>query len=384
MVVTVVSDVLGKSNNGVTIAAWNLIRYLQGHGHEVRVVCPDEERKGEPGFYVVPLRSFGPLNPVFKANGVRLAAPDQEILKEAIDGADAVHIMLPFKLGKAAAKYADSQRIPVTAGFHMMAENVTAHIGLKNFRLMNREIYKYIHGFYKYCFAIHYPTRYLRLIYEDVAGPTNGYVISNGVNSCFHPIEVKRSRQFEGKYVIVFTGRYSKEKSHDVLIDGVNQSKYRDKIQLVFAGAGPRRDEIERYSERLPIKPVFRFFSREELVKLLNMADLYVHPAEIEAEGISCLEALSSGLVPIISDSPRSATKEYAIDEKNLFRYNDPADLAAKIDWWLEHPEERAERGREYVAYAADRFDQDACMAAMEGMIEDAVHHIVRHAAKAR
>lgn len=44
MKITMVCDVLGKENNGTTIAAMNLIRYLREHGHEVRVLCCDQDR----------------------------------------------------------------------------------------------------------------------------------------------------------------------------------------------------------------------------------------------------------------------------------------------------------------------------------------------------
>ena len=47
--VAVICDVLGQANNGTTIAALNLIRTLREKRHEVRVVCPDAERAGEPG-----------------------------------------------------------------------------------------------------------------------------------------------------------------------------------------------------------------------------------------------------------------------------------------------------------------------------------------------
>ena len=372
MIITIVTDVLGKENNGTTIAAMNLIRALRSRGHEVRVLCPDETKKDEPGFYIVPIRNLGPLNPMIKANGVQLASVDRKKIREAVDGADVVHVMLPFKLGRTAAKYANEQGIPVTGGFHMLAENFSCHIGMTNFKPVNQLVYKWMPGLYRQCFAIHYPTQFLRDLYEGLNGPTNGYVISNGVNSRFKPTEVKRPKIFQDKFVILYTGRLSREKSHKILIDGVNLSKYRDRIQLVFAGAGPRRQEIERHAKKLPNAPVIRFFSRDDMVKMVNSADLYAHPAEIEAEGISCLEALSAGLVPVISDSPRSATGEYALDEKNLFHYDDPSDLAAKIDWWIEHPEEKAKRSREYVEYASNRFDQEVCMDAMEGMLKDA------------
>ena len=53
MVVTVVCDVLGPENNGTTIAAMNLIRSMKERGHEVRVLCPDRDRKGQEGFFIV-------------------------------------------------------------------------------------------------------------------------------------------------------------------------------------------------------------------------------------------------------------------------------------------------------------------------------------------
>ena len=50
MKIAVVCDVLGEENNGATHAGMNLIRSLIAKGHEVRVVCPDEDRKGQAGY----------------------------------------------------------------------------------------------------------------------------------------------------------------------------------------------------------------------------------------------------------------------------------------------------------------------------------------------
>ena len=76
--------------------------------------------------------------------------------------------------------------------------------------------------------------------------------------------------------------------------------------------------------------------------------------------------------MPVISDSKRSATRNFALDERNLFNCNDPADLARKIDYWLDHPEEREKCSERYLGYTR-RFDRDACMNEMEKMIIDIV-----------
>ena len=371
MNVIMVCDVLGPENNGTTIAAMNLYRHLVKKGHNVRVVCPDKDKEGLDGFYVVSTVNFGPFNEYVRKNGVTLSKPDDGILREAMKGADVVHCMVPFALSRRAAEIAREEGIPVSSGFHAMAENFTCHIHMQNFGPANRITYAEYHKTYKNADAIHYPTQYLRDINEKMYGKTNGYVISNGVNSRFRPKEVVPKEKYAGKTVILFTGRLSREKSHKVLIDAVNLSAHRETVQLVFAGSGPLREKLERYSEKLPNKPEIGFFGRDEMVDLINTAYLYVHPAEIEAEGISCLEAIACGLVPIISDSPRCATQSYAIGENCLFRYNDPSDLAKKIDYWIDHPSERAEMSRRYVEMAGDRFDQEKCMERMEKMLAE-------------
>lgn len=374
MIITIVCDVLGEENNGTTIAAMNLIRSLKQKGNEVRVLCPDQNRKGQPGFFVVPKRSLGPLDPYVAKNGVTLARPDRKIIKSALLGADVVHLMTPFSLCVAAGKMAKRMGLPLTAGFHCQAENFTSHIFLMNSRLANKLVYRVFHrNVFRHCDAIHYPTRFICDVFEREVGPTNHYIISNGVQSAFQKRESVRPEALKGKFVILFTGRFSKEKSHRVLIEAVAKSRNANQIQLIFAGAGPLKDSLMELSRKLlPVQPIFRFFSREELIDVINYADLYVHPAEIEIEAIACLEALTCGLVPVIADSPRCATRHFALSEKNLFRTNDAGDLAAKIDHWLENPTERKGCSEAYLGYAK-QFEHGRCMDRMEDMLRDAI-----------
>lgn len=159
MTITIVCDVLGKENNGTTIAAMNLIRSLQERGHSVRVVCSDPERAGKEGYYVVPRMNLGPLNSYVSKNGVALSRPDRNILNAALEGTDHVHVMIPFPLGTEAAKLARKKDLPLTAGFHCQAENLTGHLFLKDLGLANRLAYQtFYHNLYRYCDLIHYST----------------------------------------------------------------------------------------------------------------------------------------------------------------------------------------------------------------------------------
>lgn len=367
--IAVVCDVLGEENNGTTVAAMNLIRHLKGRGYDVRVVCPDEDRMGQPGYFVVPRLNVGPLNRYVEKVGVTIARADRSVIEDALRDADAVHFMTPFLLSRAALDYAREMRKPVTAGFHCQAENLTSHLFLMNSRAANDLTYKAMHRlFYRYIDVIHYPTQFIRDIFESEVGPTNGRVISNGVSSRFQKSPAEKPPEWAGKFVILFTGRYGKEKSHWVLIDAAKRSRHEKDIQLVFAGEGPLEEEIRARGSDLTNPPVLRFFGREEMLRVINSADLYVHPAEVEIEAIACLEAISCGLVPVIADSPRSATRFFALDEKNLFHFNDPADLAARIDYWIGHPAEKEQCSLAYQGYTR-QFEQGRCMEAMEAMI---------------
>ena len=62
--------------------------------------------------------------------------------------------------------------------------------------------------------------------------------------------------------------------------------------------------------------------------------------------------ARRDGLVPVIADSPRSATPQFALDGRSLFPAGDTDALAERIDWWIEHPDERREMERCYAEHA--------------------------------
>ncbi|MCH5171745.1 MAG: glycosyltransferase [Erysipelotrichales bacterium] len=383
MNVTVVCEVLGEANNGTTIAAMNLINYLTKKGHNVKVVCPDADKRGKENYYIIPVANLGHiLNKVLEMNKIVAAKYDKTTIYDAVKDADIVHIMIPVFIARKTAKLLKSLDIPISAGFHAQAENLTAHLGMKNFHFANHLTYLFYNkNLYKYVDGIHYPTQFIRDYFEkEIKKTTNGYVISNGVNDIYRVRPSVKPKEFEDKFCILFTGRYSKEKSHMVLLKAIEKSKYKDKIQLICAGDGPLKKKLVKYSEKhLTNMPMFNFFTREELLDVINYSDLYCHPAEIEIEAISCLEAICCGLVPVIANSPRCATKAFAIDERSLFKVNDSDDLAQKIDYFIENPDEKEKLKKQYLENST-AFDQEHCMELMEKMLFDLVE---KHKAKA-
>lgn len=296
--------------------------------------------------FVVPNYSFGKLlNAYVNKVGVKIAKPQEDVIRAALEGADLVHVMLPFWLAKKAIEIANEKGLPITAGFHMQAENFTSYIKLNKLKPLNHEVYRFIYKkVYRYVDAIHYPTEFIRNTFEkNIKRKTNGYVISNGVHSYVQRRECEKPEEYADKIVVLTTGRYAREKSQDTLIKAVGYSKHKDKIQLILGGQGVKEKYYKRLAKKLPVAPVFKFYSRTEIIDVLNYSDIYVHPAEVELEGISCLEAIACGKLTIVSDSKLSATRAFAVDGKCVFKKRNARSLAKILDYWIERPDERKE-----------------------------------------
>jgi len=222
------------------------------------------------------------------------------------------------------------------------------------------------------CDAIHYPTAFIRdYVHRFMKGPIP-YTISNGVDmSLFNnKKKTKKPDEYKDKFVIVMSGRLSAEKKQILLLKAVKKCKHQNDIQLIIAGGGPKDKMLKQWAKRHYKKnlPIIKSFQHEDLHNILLSADLYVHTSIIEIEAISCIEALACGLVPIISNSPRSATSKFALLPQSSFTYYSSSDLAHKIDWWIDHPEERQKASQKYAKFA-EQFDINICMDQMEQML---------------
>ena len=132
------------------------------------------------------------------------------------------------------------------------------------------------------------------------------------------------------------------------------------------------QERYEKLGQNLPLKPQFVYVKRDELIRLLSQADLYVHAADMESEAISCIEAFATGLVPIIADSPLSATKQFALDKRSLFKAGDAQDLARAIDYWMDNTEERLRMEKIYQE-SAHKYNIDNSITLFEEMLNEEI-----------
>jgi len=377
MIITIIADIYGEENNGTVATTNRLINGMIARGHKIRLVTTFQGKNTDNlTYYVVKPRNFLFLNKYINKNGAEFASPDKEVLKKAISGSDVVHMLIPFKLSKAAVKITKELKVPHTSAFHTQPENITEHLKLRKVQFLNEMFFKrFKRHLYTHHHFIHCPSNFTKNEIS-VRGYTGDLrVISNGVdNTLFYKNKQQKPENLKDKFVIISCGRFSKEKRHDLIIEAVKLSKYEDKIQLIFTGKGPLKDKLIKHSRQLKNPTIFGFYSRPDLAKTLNYSDLYIHASEVENESIACLEAITCGLVPIISDSKKSASGQFALYETNLFKAGDAKNLAEKIDYWIEHPELKEKVSEEYSKYTK-KFYIDNCLDEMEKFFFDAVEY---------
>lgn len=382
MKILLVIDDYISSNNGTTISCKRFAGELRRQGHEVKVLgtsLPDEPDMFRLEEYHLPI-----VDGLVRANDFHFSKVDMAVIRKAVAWADVVHCMMPFMLTYRTEQVVREMHKPATAAFHIQPENLLSAVRLGKWTLVNSALYAmWRKGIYDKFAFIHCPSEFMRQEMLNHRYKGDIRAISNGISDAFCLQEKRKTKKTEGKIVVTMVGRLAREKRQDVIIRAVRQSKYADRIQIVFAGKGPLEGLYKRLGRRLKNPPMFVYLNRQELLNLLAATDVYVHASDMESEAISCIEAFATGLVPVISDSRKSATKQFAIDDRSLFKAGSPKDLAQKIDYWLDNPEEKKRMEAAYAKQGLD-YTLEASVRKCVQMFEDAIEANRRKPAAAR
>ncbi|WP_271252866.1 glycosyltransferase [Pseudanabaena sp. Chao 1811] len=144
--------------------------------------------------------------------------------------------------------------------------------------------------------------------------------------------------QGDGGYGL-FVGRLSVEKGLGVMLDAWR--KLDNKIPLKILGDGPMSGLVTEAAKEMPEIEWLGRRPLEEVYEIVGKAAFLVFPSEwYETFGRVAIEAFAKG-TPVVA-SNIGAIAELIEHGRNglLFRPSDPTDLAAKINWLLEHPQE--------------------------------------------
>jgi glycosyltransferase involved in cell wall biosynthesis len=168
------------------------------------------------------------------------------------------------------------------------------------------------------------------------------------VDTDFFESEFQRHRppaRSPGPWRIGFSGKLIARKRPLDLISAAADCKSRDSIQLVIAGDGPLRSEMEKKAQRTSVNVEMRGFLNQSEIVAKGYADLdaLVLPSgEYETWGLVVNEAMTGGIPPIVSNLVGCAADLISEGETGyVFRTGDVNALSTTIDHLVERLESR-------------------------------------------
>lgn len=384
--------------NGLSASARRTITLLRERGHDVRVLSSGTAEQAQacnftaPEF-TLPAMRFPLADAIISAQGYAFAKPERKVIKQAVDWADVVHLEEPFGLQARTAHAAKRAGKPALATYHIHPENITATIHLDGLWPLNALLLaSWRRRIYALARVVQCPSDSVHQRLQRWGMGDKLVTISNGVGLApskpaagtkteycapdGRQVETKQTpgeTQPEGEqiYRLLVVGRFSREKDQATILKAMRHSRYASQIQLVFAGRGPTEKSLRRAASHLvrdgmlKHAPSFNFFDAAGLDTQAEQADLYIHAAFIEVEGLSCLEVLRHGVVPVIAHSPLTATSQFALDAHSRFKARDPKALARAIDYWLSDNDRRQTEAQKYLNIGA-HYDINDCVSRLE------------------
>lgn len=303
--------------NGVSTSVYNLREALKKLGHTVYIVTIndsiikheyDEKEKilripGIPiGIYDYRLSEIYPISTVKMIKKWKL---------------DVIHSHTEFGIGIFARILSKKFKIPLVHTYHTLYEDYTHYITHNHFDKLSKKIVKDLTKVYcvKTAKETIVPTdKIYKLFKEKYMITKNISVIPSGINiERFFEENVQKDKveHIKEKYgitkddfTVIFVGRLAPEKNIEFLLNA--QKKLIEKkifnIKLLIVGDGPDKENYINISRKLNIfdKVIFTGkIPQEEIQYYYQCADAFVTASNSETQGLTVIEAMAAGVVPI-------------------------------------------------------------------------------------
>jgi 1,2-diacylglycerol 3-alpha-glucosyltransferase len=329
--------------DGGAVAQHRIVHELIKKGHDVRVIAPAFSFKNtveaENGSTIYRPRAF--VLPFYMNNKYHFAPFPIFFVKKIIEEfkPDVINVCSPYPISLCAMILAKKKHIPIVGSIHILPENVLAPFFSSSFYpTMVKYIWKYLVYFYNRVDWATVPTQTGAAMYQAKGLKTAVMPISNGVNTeMFKPTnngEYLRERfNIPKKPLILYTGRINQEKNVDVLVKAIPSVLKDVDAHFLFCGSGGLKPEMMKLTHDLGVDThttFIDFLDWADYPNIFALADVFVMPAESELQSIVTLEAIATGVPPVVVN--KGAVPELASAQNGLvFEPQDSTQLAKNI-----------------------------------------------------
>lgn len=346
MRVLLTTDWNPTSVNGVVTSVNNLKSGLEARGHQVRVLTLSNTSHSyiDEDYYYM-----GSSNARIIYPGLRVRTTlSHPIVKEVLKWSpDIVHSNCEFSTFYPAMKVAHQLHVPLVHTYHTVYEDYTHYFcpSARLGRFAVQHFSKFIAGITD---CVITPTEKVKQLLLDYHVTQKLVVIPTGIScSKFHKKISTEERNAKrkalgipsGNLVLLFVGRLSKEKNCEELLRFM--SVLRDKpVTLLIVGDGPYGDELRKEAASLNLSENVIFtgmISPDEVSEYYQLGDLFTNASTSETQGLTYIEAISSGL-PLLCRAD-SCLDGVVYENENGWEYRSEDEFMEKIRLCLDQPE---------------------------------------------
>jgi 1,2-diacylglycerol 3-alpha-glucosyltransferase len=346
--------------NGQAVFTTNLAEGLAKRGHSVVVILDSRHAQASRnvinGVVIEELRSIR-LN-IFQAGVYFSPYPGREISRIFdLFQPEIVHIQDHYPSCRATMLEACRRRIKTVGSNHFIPENLAPYVPLLS--LVKPVIFwmfwQWMRDVYQHADVITAQSRAAADIIRQTGLQQPILPISCGIDlQRLFPNPDEDRKLFCQRYgldphkkIFLFLGRIDGEKRIDLLAHAMKQLP-RDDVQMAIAGHGRVEKTLRRMVKKMGLTQKVKFtgfIPEDDVLGLMNSADVFVMPSEAELLSISTLEAMACGKPVLLANA--LALPELVQDGVNgyLFKPGSVEDLVMLINYMADHPEQWAQMG---------------------------------------
>ena len=326
-----------KKEDGVTRVLLSLTNEAKKRGMDSVIITGWAEDESISPVPVIQIPSL--IFPLYK--DYRIPLPGMHGFEKILDEfkPDILHVHSPDTIAWAALKYARKNKLPIVATYHT---NFCRYLSYYHLSSLQSLVWDSLKRLYKKMNLVTSPSATVSRELIDL-GIKNVCTIPWGVdftifNNSFRSSEWRNKiLKNEDKTIIFYAGRLTWEKDFKTFIDTYKLLRNkRDDFLIVIAGDGPIRKELESL---MPDAVFLEHIEGKELSTAYASSDILFTPSSTEVFANVPLEAMSSGLIPVLADI---GGIKILIENNNiglLCKPKNPKDFYQKINMLLDNPQ---------------------------------------------